>query len=75
MSHAGRRLDNIALVPASLLPFKAQWEELRHSLDAGDVLMVMPPTPTPLYQALRRLAPKLRAHGRRVTAVPVERFR
>jgi hypothetical protein len=44
--HALRRpggtVDNITLVPASLLPFKARYEKLARTLPAGTMLLVPP---------------------------------
>ncbi len=67
-------LDNITLVPASLLPFKARWDQFTHTLPAGEALLVIPPGDTPLHQTLRAIVPHLRAQGRHVTAVHAERF-
>ena len=38
------RFDNIALVPASLLPFKAKYQPLANTLTAGSVLCVQEPS-------------------------------
>lgn len=68
------RLDNIALVPASLLPFKDQWEQLAKALPAGEALLVVPTAETPLKGAMRLLVPQLRAKGRHITTLSTEQF-
>ena len=35
----GVRLDNVALVPASLLPFKREWQAVAYGLPKGSVLL------------------------------------
>jgi hypothetical protein len=35
-------LDNLAIVPASLLPGKAEWQALANALPAGSTLIVLP---------------------------------
>lgn len=66
--------DNLTLVPASLLPFKAEWLAIARGLPPGQALLVVPAEETPLKRALRRLVPQLRARGRHVTAVSAGRF-
>jgi hypothetical protein len=61
------RLDNIAVVPASLLPFKEQWQQVANGLPAGSTLLVLPPPLTRPRVILERLAVRLRAAGQRVT--------
>ncbi len=65
-------LGNIVLVPASLLPFKAQWQAIANALPRGEVLVITPPMATPQRHATERVAAQLRARGWRVTAVPVK---
>src|SRR3954453_9834712 len=40
----GLLLDNVALVPASLLSLKSVWQKVAKELPEGDVLMVLPTT-------------------------------
>lgn len=59
------RLDNVALVPASLLPFKMHWQRIANDLSQGDVLVVLP------YQAKQKrvaqsVASHLRSKGKHV---------
>ena len=69
------RTDTITLVPASLLPFKEQWQPLARSLPTGAALLVVPDTETPLRRTMRRLVPQLRAQGRHVTAASSGQFK
>lgn len=68
------RLDNITLVPASLLPFKKRWQQLAGELPAREALFVVPEGETPLRQTMRRLVPQLRASGRHVTALSAKQL-
>jgi hypothetical protein len=69
------KLDNLALVPGSLLPFKARWQAMANSLAAGEVLIVLPDKSTPARSTLESVASSMRAKGRRVTILPVESLR
>lgn len=68
------KLDNISLIPASLLPFKEEWWALAGELPSRQALFVVPQEETRLKQAMRRLVPQLRASGRQVTAVSLSQF-
>jgi hypothetical protein len=35
-------LDNVAVVPASLLPFRAHWQNVANELPDGEILIVLP---------------------------------
>ncbi len=63
------KLHNLALVPASLIPLKARWEQLANQLPSGDALLIVPRHETPLKQTMRSLVPLLRARGWRVTTI------
>ena len=39
---AGLYLDNIVLIPASLLPDKEHWLQVANNLPQGDILIVLP---------------------------------
>jgi hypothetical protein len=67
------KLDNIALVPASLLPFRQQYQEIANELPEGAVLICLPPSEKPQRLVLERVAANLRAEGYRVTTLPVAR--
>jgi hypothetical protein len=66
--------ENIALVPGSALPYKAQWQAIARSLPAGSALVIMPTADSPAKEALKLVAATLEAEGHRVTLVPAERF-
>jgi hypothetical protein len=42
--HSPRRvkLDNVALIPASLLPDNTNWQQVANNLPAGDILIGLP---------------------------------
>ncbi len=67
------RLDNIALVPAHLLPRKAAYQAIANALPRGDILLVLPPTDSPERATLERVAQTFRAKGRHVTVLTEER--
>ena len=61
--------DNLAIVPASLLPDKAEWQALANALPAGSTLIVLPEKPGAARAALERVSRSLAAHGSRVTTI------
>ena len=66
------RLDNIALVPASLLPLKGTYQPLANRLPTGSVLVV---SGTPRQQKiLQKVRSFFREHGRQVMSVPIEKI-
>lgn len=66
------RLDNIALVPASLLSQKATYQHEANKLPTGSVLCV-PGTPRQ-QQIIERIRQFIKPHGRRVYTLPYERI-
>jgi len=69
------KLDNIAIVPASLLPFKEQYQQLANDLPDGDLLICVPRCGKAQRDILERAAAALRAKGWRVTTVSSEKVR
>ncbi|MDP9471406.1 MAG: hypothetical protein M3Q71_12180 [Chloroflexota bacterium] len=67
------RLDNIALVPASLLPFKDQWDQLVNNLP-GSALLVVPDGDPSVRRTMSRIAAQLQIRGRHVITIPAEWF-
>jgi len=66
------RLDNIALVPASLLPLKETYQVLANRLPTGSVLIV---SETQRQQKiLAKVTQFFRSHGRQVISLPIERI-
>ena len=68
------RLDNIALVPAHLLPRKAEYQALANDLPRGDILVVLPPSDSRKRPTMERVAQLFRAKGRHVTVLTEERL-
>ncbi len=68
------RLDNITLVPAHLLPRKAEYQALANALPTGDILLVLPSADSPERVTMQRVAHLFRAKGRRVTVLTEERL-
>lgn len=65
-------LDNVVLAPASLLPFKAEWQEIANELPNGSVLIVTPLSDRPRRSILEQIRSHLLAHGRYVRTLPAE---
>jgi hypothetical protein len=66
-------LDNVTLVPASLLPFKRQWQAVTNGLPNGSVMLC--PTTNPRQQKiLEQLSAHLKRKGHRVRMLPAERI-
>ena len=68
------RLDNITLVPAHLLPRKAEYQALANDLPRGDILVVLPPPDSRERPTMERVAQLFRAKGRHVTVLTEERL-
>ena len=68
------RLDNLALVPASLLPFKEQWQEVANSKPGEHVLIVLPEMENRPQNVLKRVAAELREKGHQVTTLSANQF-
>jgi hypothetical protein len=75
LRRSGVTLDNIALVPASLLPQKAAYQALANRLPPGELLVVLPPAQTKQQQAFRAVAESWRQQGRHVTVVVARSLR
>jgi hypothetical protein len=69
---SSRRLDNLALVPASLLPHRTTYQRLANQLPAGAVLVVLPTEPSPERQTLQKAAARLRAKGHAIATLTVD---
>jgi hypothetical protein len=74
LRRAGVKLDNLALVPASLLPFKAEWQTLANQLPAGAVLVVLPAEGGSPRRILETVTTPLEAKGHRVTTLSAEKY-
>ena len=69
------RFDNLAIVPASLLPNKVSYQKYANTLPRGQVLLIIPRTSSVSLATFERVAASLEAKGRRVRRLPVEHFR
>ena len=69
------RLDNLAVVPASLLPFKEQWQDVANSKPGEHVLIVLPEMKKQPRNVLERVATELRERGHQVTTLSADQFR
>jgi len=61
------RLDNLALLPASLLPFKAEYQAIANQQAPGTTLVVLPSGDSLPRRTLQRVATHMRANGQRVS--------
>ncbi len=68
------KLDNLAVVPASMLPFKHQWQQLANGLPEGSTLIILPTAMKRHRQPFERVARQLRKEGKQVTTVSTEQF-
>jgi len=68
------RLDNIALVPASLLTSKDSYQNVANTLPNGSILRVQTASPSH-KRILDTAASFLSTHSRQVITLPVERIR
>ena len=63
------RLDNVALVPASFLPFKAAYQKVANRLPTGEILIVLPSSTTKQRDICEKVVFLLRAKGQWVGTV------
>ena len=63
----GVTLDNIAIVPASLLPLKTKYQAIADELPRGSVLLVLPRRESRYRKLLVQLAGRFAARGDQVT--------
>jgi hypothetical protein len=66
------RLDNIAIVPASLLGLKALWQTAANTLPKGGVLLCHSQQNTRQRKLLERVGETFREQGHAVMNLPVE---
>ena len=67
----GVQLDNLTLVPASLLPFKDHWQHIANDLPDDSVLIVLPSHAKQRHVA-HAAASRLRQKGKRVMVMNQE---
>ena len=66
------RLDNIAIVPASMLPLKSLWQTAANTLPQGGVLLCHSQGNPRQRKLLERVEETFRAHGHAVRNLPIE---
>jgi hypothetical protein len=66
------RLDNIALVPGSLLPLKGTYQNVANSYPTGSVLCV--PGTIKQKKIVATITQFFRDHGRQVITMPLEKI-
>ncbi len=74
LRHPQVQLDNVTLVPAHLLPRKAEYQAVANELPTGDILVVLPPPDSRERPTMERVAQLFRAKGRHVTVLTEERL-
>jgi hypothetical protein len=72
LSRPGVKFDNIALVPASLLPFKPRYQALARTLPRGTVLLVLPRQRPAYRKLLVNLAARFAARGHQIATRTAE---
>jgi hypothetical protein len=68
------RVDNLALVPASLLPFRDIYQRLANGYPRGTTLIVLPTKESRPTRTLSAVAALLKAKGRHVSTVSATQF-
>lgn len=68
------KLDNLTLMPANLLPFKAQYQRLANSLPNGGVLIILPVPVNKSRIALETVSAHLKDQGYRITTISATEF-
>jgi hypothetical protein len=61
-------LDNVVLVPASLLPFREYWQRVANDLPPGGILIVLPDR-AKQQSVAQAVAAGLRQRGQRVRVI------
>jgi hypothetical protein len=74
LTRSGVTLDNVALVPASLLPYKQQWQAIANQMPRGSVLVCVPTPESKERETLLTVARSLRDKGLSVRAIAAEYF-
>ena len=66
------KLDNVALVPASLLPYKKQYQAIANRLPRGTTLIILPAEASRQRRTLEAVATGLRLKGQMVSTMTVK---
>lgn len=68
------RPSNLALAPASLLPFREQYQALANALPPGTILIVVPTTSGTSGRIFETVAHQLAAQGHQIKMVFVDQL-
>ncbi len=66
-------MDNVALVPGNLLPYKREYQHIANDLPKGGVLIVLPQEQSS-RRAFEKTAAQLKSKGRRIATISAARF-
>lgn len=69
------KFDNIALVPASLLPFKHRYQSVANALPQGTVLIVLPRQHPKQRRLVVALASRFARRGHQIATRTIEEVR
>ena len=67
------KLDNVALVPGNLLPYKHQYQEIANGLPRDGILIVLPQEQTS-RRVFEQTAAQLKSQGKRITTLSATHF-
>ena len=67
------KLDNVALVPGNLLPYKNRYQQIANGLPNGGILIVLPQE-LGKRRAFEKTAVQLKQKGKRITTISAARF-
>jgi hypothetical protein len=69
----GVKLDNLALIPGNLLPYKGEYQEIANGLPKGGILIVLPQE-LKQRRAFEQTAALLKQQGKRIATISAEHF-
>jgi hypothetical protein len=67
------KLDNVALVPGNLLPFKSEYQEIANGLPNGGILIVLPEE-LKQRRVFEKTAVQLKNKGKRIATISATRL-
>ncbi|MCL4418324.1 MAG: hypothetical protein M1365_16850 [Actinobacteria bacterium] len=68
------KLDNIAIVPASLLPFKDSWQKVANNMPQGSILLYQFPENKPHQKILESVRSSFERKGHKVKILSFNTF-
>ncbi len=72
--HPSVKFDNVALVPASLLPLKSEWQAIANSLPQGEILVITPSNQSTKSDTMEKVIAGFESKGYKVTTLQVQQF-